>query len=187
MDARAWNRAAWLGLPLIVLLSGCGNYTITFEVADVINAWGADLTAEMLDVDIICMTKKDVENHPEIANKTVRADEWFKARGEDSARFADIDPDRIYALRHGEAGDRRDTLRGLPLLSFKDRKDGLRTTTVKVSHPQFLRSEAALVIYGRFSSQMGIAKTPPLVIQPPPRWNTDLLIRVGRTGMKVAH
>ncbi len=185
MDARARNCVLWVTLPLIALLTGCGNYTITFEVADVINAWGADLTAEMLDVDIICMTKKDAENHPEIINGTMRANEWFKARDEDSARFGDIAAKRIYALRHGNAGDKRDTLVGLPLLSFKDREDDLRTTTIKVQHPQFLSGESAIVIYGRFSSQTGVAKTPPLVIQPPGSKN-EITVKVGKTGMSVA-
>jgi hypothetical protein len=187
MDARAWNRVAWLGLPMMALLSGCGNYTITFDVADVINAPGTDLSREMLDVDMICMTKKDAENHPEIVNGTMRANAWFKARDEDDPKIGDIGAKRIYALRRGSSGDKRDTLVGEPLLSFIDRNDGMRTTTVKVNHPEFLRSESALVIYGRFGNLDGkVANTAPLVIQPPPKWHTDLLIKVGRTGMKVA-
>jgi hypothetical protein len=170
-------------LPLTVLVTGCGNYTITFEVADVINAWGEDITAEMLDVDIVCLSKKDAERHPGIVNGTVRAAEWFKARDEDSAEFGDISPKRIFALRHGAAGDKRDTLVGLPLLSFKDRKDGLRTTSVRVKHPQPMSSESAIVIYGRFSEQMGIARTAPCVIQPPPAWHKDIHVHVGRKDM----
>lgn len=184
MNARVRNRVLSMGLPLIMALGGCGNYTITFEVADVINAWGADVTKEMLDVDILCLTTKDAENHPEIVNGTMRADEWFKARDEDSPRIGDIDPKRIYALRHGAAGDKRDTLVGLPLLSFIDREDGRRTTPVKVHHRQYLGSKSAIVIYGRFSGQTGIAATPPLVIQPPPAWDTDIEIQVGRKDMK---
>ncbi len=184
MDAGIQNRLLWMGLPLVVMLSGCGNYTITFEVADVINAWGDDITAEMLDVDIVCLTKKDAENHREIVEKTLRADEWFKARDEDAPKIGDIPAKRIYALRRGEAGDKRDTLVGLPLLSFKDRKDGLRTTPVRVQHPQYLSGDAAIVIYGRFSSPTGTANAPPVVIQPPPVWDTDITIQVGRKDMK---
>jgi hypothetical protein len=183
MDARVRNRLLCVGLPLVVLLSGCGNYTITFEVADVINAWGDDVTREMLDVDILCLTKKDAENHPEIVQKTMRADEWFKARDDDAPKIGDIPAKRICALRRGKAGDKRDTLVGEALLSARDREDGGNTTTVHVTHPQFLNGESALVIYGRFSSPTGIASTPPLVIQPPPRWDTDILIKVGRTDM----
>jgi len=184
MDARVRNRVWWLGLPLALLLSGCGNYTITFEVADVINAWGDDVTREMLDVDIVCMTKTDAENHPEIIQKTLRADEWFKARDEDAPQIGNIPAKRIYALRRGGAGHKRDTLRGESLLSARDREDGGRTTTVPVTHPNFLSGESAIVIYGRFSSPTGIAANPPLVIQPPPRWDTDILIKVGRTDMR---
>lgn len=186
MNMRTGTRIGWLGLSLIVLLSGCGRYTVTFEVADVINAPGTDLTREMLDVDIVCMTKKDAENHPEIVNGTMRADAWFKARDSDDPKIGDISAKRIYSLRRGAPGDKRDTLVGESLLSAIDRQDGLRTTTVKVSHPGFLRGDAALVIYGRFGDLEGrVANTAPLVIQPPPAWNTDLLIKVGRTGMKI--
>jgi hypothetical protein len=184
MEAGVRNRVLWVGLPLIALLSGCGRYTIAFEAADVINAWGDDVTREMLDVDIVCLTKKDAENHPEIVQKTLRADEWFKARDEDAPKIGDIPAKRIYALRRGEAGDKRDTLVGEALLSAKDREDASRTTTVRVTHPDWLSGESALVIYGRFSSPTGIAPTPPLVIQPPPHWNTDIRIQVGRRDMK---
>ena len=173
-----------LALPALALCWGCGNYTITFEAADVINAWGEDITAEMLDVDILCLTKEDVKNHPEIVQRSMRADDWFRARMEDSPRIADIDAKQIYALRRGAAGDKRDTLLGLPLLSAKDREDGLRKTTVKVHHPTPLSGEAAIVIYGKFSDQMGIAKTPPVVIQPPPSWNKEIYIKVGRRDMR---
>ena len=185
MDARARNRVLWVTLPLIALLTGCGNYTITFEVADVINAWGDDVTREMLDVDILCLSKSDVEKHPEIVNGTMRADEWFKARDDVDHKIGDISPKRIYALRRGGAGDKRDTLLTEALLSAKDRQDGRRTTTVKVQHPQFLNGESAIVIYGRFSSQTGVAKAPPLVIQPPGSKN-EIIIKVGKAGMSVA-
>ena len=49
MNAKARNRLLWVGLPLVALLAGCGNYRITFEAADVINAWGEDITREDLD------------------------------------------------------------------------------------------------------------------------------------------
>jgi hypothetical protein len=188
MNTRVWNRALWImGLPLLALLCGCGNYAITFEAADVINTPGGDAVREQLDVDIVCMTKDDVENHPEMANGTLRAGEWFKARDEDDPKIGDIPAKRIYALRRGGDADMRDTLVGNTLLSACDREDGGRTTIVRVHHPQFLNSKSAIVIYGRFSSAEGVAATPPLVIQPPPAWKTDLLIKVGRTSMSWAN
>jgi len=187
MDARFRSAALWLmGMPLLMLLVGCGNYKITFEVADIINAWGDDVTREMLDVDILCLSKDDAENHPAIVQGTMRADEWFKARDEDDPKIGDIDRKRIYALRRGAVDDKRDTLVGEPLLSARDREDGQRTTTVRVSHPQFLNGKSAIVIYGRFSSREGIASTPPEVIQPPPAWRTDLHIKVGKANLNLA-
>jgi hypothetical protein len=185
MDAKARDRVLRAGLPLVVLFVGCGNYTITFEAADVINAWGEDITREELCVDILCLTKDDVKNHPEIVNGTMRADEWFKARDEVDHRIGNISPKRIYAMRRGGAGDRRDTLLGPSLLSFVDRKDGRRTTAVKVHHPNYLSGKAAIVIYGRFSSPTGVAQVPPLVIQPPGS-KDEVFVNVGRKGMSLA-
>ena len=178
------NRLLWAIIPVVGLLAGCGNYTITFEVADVINAWGDDVTREMLDVDILCLTKEDVENHPEIVNRSMTADEWFKARDERSHAIGDIAPKRIYALRRGNSGDFGDNLLGEPLLSAKDRRDGLTATSYKIKHSQGMNGEAAIVVYGRFSSQTGIAKTPPLVIQPPGT-KEDIFIKVSKNGMSL--
>ena len=185
MDAKARNRVSWMILPLIGVLVGCGNYTITFEVADVINAPTTDMSREMLNVDILCLSKSDVENHPEIVNGTMRADEWFEARDEVDGRISDISPERIYAIRRGGAEDRRDTLCGEALRSAIDRDDGLRTTTVRVHHPECLGGESAIVIYGRFSDAPGgVAKTPPLVIQPPGT-SDQIFIKVGRKDMSL--
>ena len=70
---------------LVAVLAGCGKYTVTFEVGDVINAHGDDASRTMLDVDIICLTKEEAERHPEIVNRTMLADAWFKARDTDYA------------------------------------------------------------------------------------------------------
>jgi len=185
MNAKARSRVSGMILPLIGVLVGCGNYTITFEVADVINAPTTDVSREMLDVDILCLGKSDVENHPEILNGTMRADEWFKARDEGDHRIKDISAERIYALRRGGAEGRRDTLCGEALRSAIDRDDDLRTTTVKVHHPECLGGESAIVIYGRFGdARGGVARTPPLVIQPPGT-NDQIFIEVGRKGMSL--
>ena len=187
MDARARSRVSWMILPLIgALLTGCGNYTITFDVADVINAPTTDLSREELQVDILCLTTDDIEQHPEIVSGTMPADEWFKARDELDQRISDISPERIYALRVGGAEDQRDTLCGAALQSTIDREDGLRTITVKVHHPQGLSSESAIVIYGRFGAESGgVARTPPLVIQPPGT-NDQIIIKVGRKDLSRA-
>ena len=185
MDAKARNRVSGMVLPLIGVLVGCGNYTITFEVADVINAPTTDMSREMLDVDILCLGKSDVENHPEIVNGTMCADEWFEARDEVDGRIGDISPERIYALRGGGPENERDTLCGAALRSAVDRDDGLRTTTVKVHHPECLGSESAIVIYGRFGDAPGgVAKAPPLVIQPLGT-SDQILIKVGRNDMSL--
>ena len=187
MTMKACRCLPWLVLPIVGLVTGCGNYTITFEAADVINAWGEDVTREMLDVDIVCLTKKDVERHPEIVNGAVTADEWFNARDNDrgGSLLGNIPRQQIYAMRRGTAADKNDTLIGEPLLSAKDRQDGQRTTVKTVKHPDAGNDKSAIVIYGRFSSKTGVAKVQPLVIQPP-GWKKNLLIKVGKQSMTLA-
>jgi len=185
MDAKLRNRLLGLmGLPVVMLLCSCGRYTITFEVADVINAPRGDQSAEMLDVDIVCVTKQDAQSHPEIVEGRLRAAEWFNHRDEDNVN---IKAERIYALRAGDARPESDTLKGEPLLGAKDRKDAQRATSVRVHHPQCFSSKSAIVIYGRFQSKEGgIANQRPLVIQPLPLWKKELRVKVGREGMALA-
>lgn len=174
------------GMLSIGMLTGCGGYTLTFEVSDVINAWGEDVTREMLDVDIVCLTAKQAEDHPELVRGTMKSNQWFKARDTDAASISDIGPRQIYALRRGGADQGRDTLMGEALLSARDRDDGRRITVLKIKHPQPGKAESAFVIYGRFSDRDGVARTSPLVIQPPPTWKDEILIKVGRQNMRLA-
>src|SRR5262245_64878300 len=130
---------SWPMLGILFTLgaaTGCGGkYQVVFEVADVINAWGDDKTQEQLDVDIISLTKKDAAKHPELIGRTVRSDEWFTMRQQESSKIADIPASQIYSLRAGGATG-RDTLVGPPLLSAVNRRDGGRTTTVAITHPE---------------------------------------------------
>ncbi len=188
MRAGIRSKSGCVGLLLVVLLVGCGkSYKVTFTVDDVINAWGDDVTAEALDVDLVCLTKETAERHPSIVRGTLKADKWFHMRDQDDDAIGDIPASCIYALRYGNAGDKRDTLVGPPLLSAVDRKDHERTTTITVHHPDPGKAESAIVIYGRFSSRDGIARTPPLVIRPLPRWDDNIEINVGRHNMVRTH
>lgn len=175
-----------LGLVLgLAVSTGCGGkYQVSFEVADVINAWGDDNTQEQLDVDVICLTKKDAQKHPEIVGRTVRSDEWFTMRQQESAKIADIPASQIYALRAGGSAG-RDTLVGPPLLSAVNRRDGSRSTTIAIKHPEPGNDSAAIVIFGRFNGRNGMAKSDAVIIQPPPGAfaKSDIHIKVDRTGM----
>jgi hypothetical protein len=170
---------------LAPVLAGCGNYTVTFEVGDVINASGDDMSRTMLDVDIICLTKEEAERHPEIVNRTMLSDAWFKARDTDYAMISDIKPGHIYALRRGETNP-RDTLKGEPLLSGRDLTEGAsRTRTVSIRHSGALGGGAAIVIYGRFTTGAGVARLAPLVIKPPGDRGKDIHVAVGRQNMRL--
>jgi hypothetical protein len=184
IGSRAACVLALLGCAFLV--GGCGNYKATFRVAPIINAWGGDHTKEQLDVDIVCLGKEEAQKLPQIVDGSLRSDEWFRLRDTDDPKIAVIPPGQIYALRSGTATDRRDTLKGPALLSGVNRTSGGNETTVAFSHPKFLESGAAIAIYGRFVSERGLARTPPIVIKPPPRWlaNNHVTIDVGRNSME---
>ena len=183
---------ALVGLWIVggALTTGCGGkYTINFEVADVINAPGNDLSREELDVDILCLTKKEAAEFKAVVNKTMRSDEWFQKRDTEDSSLSLIDEAHLYALRRGNNSERRDVLLGPSLISFNDRRDGQRTLTYNIEHSEPGDADAAIVIYGRFRGQSGIARNEPIVIQPPPSFGKDkaITIRVGRTDMERAN
>lgn len=181
----AWSGMALSGL-LLVLAPGCSKSTVTFEMAEVINAWGDANTRKQLDVDIVCLTKEDAEKLPEVVNRQLRSDVWFAWRESGDAKLATIAPARIYALRGGPEEGRGDTKAGPPLASGMDIKDGPHTREVKIEHPQGGEDKAAIVIYGRFIGEGDRpARTEPVVIQPPPGLfgNHKIRVAVGKQSM----
>jgi hypothetical protein len=181
MNMRA--RFSALAAGLVLLLTGCGHYTIVFEVGDVINTDPAaaedDGTRQMLAVDIVCLTKEDAERYQEVVDRTILADEWFARRdGRKDPRIV-IDAERIYALRPGESST-SDTRRGEALLSY--RESGQRQVKVDIQHPQPFAAESRIVIYGRFRKGSGVNDVAPVVVKPP-TWDHNILIKVGRTSM----
>jgi hypothetical protein len=171
-----------LAVGLLLVLTGCGHYTIVFEVSDVINTDANnaddDTTRQMLAADIVCLTKEDAENHKEIVNRTMRADKWFAARDQGNEGLT-IDAERIYALRPGDRST-YDTRVGDALLSFLEGRQ--RQVKVLIQHPQPFASESRIAIYGRFHRGNGVNNVEPLLIEPP-AWDHQILIKVGRTSM----
>lgn len=167
---------------LLASLVGCGSHTVAFQVDDVINTGGKGPAArDQLDVDIIAVTPEDDEAFPELADGTWYSDDWFAARDQGNDPRVRKLAKRIYALRNGESGP-NDVLKGQALVSGRDTNDTRRT--VEIKHPAPMGKRSAIVIYGRFhDGQGGLADVPPVVIQPPPGWNKDILISVGPTGM----
>ncbi|HUU95536.1 MAG TPA: hypothetical protein VM487_07335 [Phycisphaerae bacterium] len=167
---------------LLLVLAGCGHYTIVFEVEEVINTDANnpddDRTRDQLAVDIVCLTKEDVQNHREIANGTMRANAWFAARDRDNESIT-IAAERIYALRPGDPST-QDTRKGDSLLSV--RESGKPRIEVSIHHPQSLASAARIAIYGRFHRGNEVSNVEPLLIKPP-TWDKEILVKVGRTTM----
>ncbi|MGD8450404.1 MAG: hypothetical protein PVJ57_01180 [Phycisphaerae bacterium] len=161
---------------------GCGHYTITFQVEDVINDGGkGDSAAEQLNVDVVCLTKKDAADFPELADGTWWSRDWFAARDQNDQRLRKLDK-RIFALRNGQPGP-HDTLKGPPLVS--GRRTDRHEFSISFQHPQSLASESAIVIYGRFhDGKGGILNTQPVLIHPLPAWDKEIVIGVGRTGLE---
>jgi hypothetical protein len=170
---------------LLLVLAGCGRYTIVFEVEEVINTDannpGDDRTRDQLAVDIVCLTKEDVQNHREIANGTMRANAWFAARDLDNQNIT-IAAQRIYALRPGDHST-QDTRVGDSLLGV--RESGKPRIEVSIHHPQPFASEARIAVYGRFHRGNEVSNAEPLLIKPP-AWDKEILVKVGRTTMTLS-
>ena len=160
-----------VGLLVALSLTGCIKprpiYTVTFELADVINAWGDDRTTEQLAVDVVALTEQQAGNHAEMVNGTLKSDEWFRMRDSADPRIADIPPEQILALRRG-VRDKRDHHSGdtfvSPAMAGPHQQ---RNVPVSFVHPDFGNPHAAIVIYGRFTARDGLAKTDPVVFRPP--------------------
>lgn len=166
----------------LLLATGCGNYRITFELNDIINAGASDARREQLDVDIVCVTPRDAEALPGLNTGAITCARWFELRDRQDPAVAPIPGSRIYSLRSGESGP-RDALRGPPLQSPVDSRDAKSQVLVKdVHHPDFLNEDSAIVIFGRFTMPENAGKIPPVVIKPPPGWlkGNHLIISVGR-------
>lgn len=167
---------------LATLSSGCGSYKITFRVNEIINATpGDDNSRDRLDIDIVCLTKENAEMHPDIVNGQLRSDQWFQARqGEGSTQLGDFSKKQIHALRGKDLAMyskyTQDTRAGDPLTPVAD--GGARKRIVKFHHPGWGSSEAAIVVYGRFTQGGRLYSSNPVVIKPVPSWNTEWIIEV---------
>lgn len=150
---------------LLICLTGCSKYTVQFEVGDVINAWGGEGTRNALDVDIFCMTPGDMKTFPQIADRTLTSDAWFKMRDERDAR---LPARQIYSLRSGGAGDMPDTFKGAPLASARDAADGKRVIEIQIEHPNVdtWGGNARIAIFGRWNDRVGLRKAAALVVKP---------------------
>ncbi|MFH1745840.1 MAG: hypothetical protein ABIG44_02230 [Planctomycetota bacterium] len=165
-------------LLVLTVCSGCSSiYKITFQPGEAINTGGLGThRSEMLDVNLICLSKSDAKDFPALVNGTMRSDEWFTARESDDPRLRSLD-DCIYALCKGDSGTRVKP----PLL---DKASGGHNVTVEVEHPDPGPKEAAIVIFGRFhDGKGGLMKTQPVVLCPLPSARKEIFINVGPTSM----
>ena len=72
---------------------------------------------------------------------------------------------------------------GPPLVSGRETNQPQRV--VHVRHKQVLSGDSAIVIFGRFhDGQGGLLNAPPVIIKPPPAWNDENVIGVGRAELE---
>ncbi len=77
-----------------------------------------------------------------------------------------------------------DTRVDSPLRSVRD--GGAKELSYEIHHPKFNSSEAVLLIYGRFhDGKGGLADNAPIRISPPSKWNTDVIVDVGRKQLSL--
>ena len=180
------TKTGWTVPFLAMWLLGCGNYTVTFQVNGPINTGGrGDNNEEMLVIDVVCLTPADAERYPNIANGSMRSKAWFSARQKlpGAENISSLKSDRIMSLRREGDQYARDKLApGGPILPTL--VGGASTRTIGFHHPKSLSKQSVLLIYGRFQDDKGgMADTDPILIQPLPAWNTDIVIEVGRTQL----
>lgn len=174
---------------LVLVLAGCGNYTIQFDVADVINASEGKPSGDQLPVDIVCVTSDEASKYPDLVDGRLRSDKWFERRMNNDPQLPAIPASRLYSLRPEiERLQSTDTRRGDSLVGAKYRSDGKRTVEVSIEHPQPGNGKAAIVIYAWFKEQGRSANKPPLVIKPPGMFGPKTLqIRVGASSLECAN
>lgn len=180
------TKIGWTVPFLAMWLLGCGNYTVTFQVNGPINTGGrGDNNEEMLVIDIVCLTPADAERYPNIANGSMRSKAWFSARQKlpGAENISSLKSDRIMSLRREGDQYTRDKLApGGPILPTS--VGGASTRTIGFHHSKSMSKQSVILIYGRFQDDKGgMANTDPILIQPPPSWNTDIVIEVGRTQL----
>jgi hypothetical protein len=173
-----------LAAGLLWALAGCGNYTIKFQVEDVINTGpkNDDNAREQLDVDVVAVSNADAKDYPELVEGGWRSKDWFAARDKDPSKIRKLLARKhVFALRKGKPSP-DDVLLGEPLVSARTSRQ--KEVVVKVHHPDSLAGEAAFVVFGRFhDGEGGILDARPVIIHPLPAWNMDIVLSVGRTSM----
>ncbi|MCH7873159.1 MAG: hypothetical protein IID33_15800 [Planctomycetes bacterium] len=184
------TKLGWMVPFLLICTLGCGNYTVTFRIQEVINTGDrGDSYAKLLDIDIICLTPSDAKDNPSLARGAIGARAWFLSRENKGGEKITLDADRIYALR-GLKSDVAGTVSvydnytadkriDAPLRSVRD--GGEAELNYKVHHPRFNSNDAVLLIYGRFhDGKGGLVDNAPMRLSPPPKWKTHVIVDVGR-------
>jgi hypothetical protein len=168
-------------LALLGGLAGCGKYRIAFQVQDAINTGGGSAAdAEQLDVDIVCLTKADIDKLPGLVENRVWSDEWFAMRDKNQSDVRAL-AKHIFALRNGEKGP-NDVLLGPALVPGRVSKETERV--VEIVHPAGLAGSSAMVILGRFKdAKGGLRRSPPVIVKPLPTWHPEIKISVGPIDM----
>lgn len=173
-------------VALLVGATGCGNYTITFEVEKVINTYdNKPNTSQQLEIDIVCLTGDEAKRVPDLARGAIGTAEWFAARSGSTQNVAlrGLQSDRVYSLsdKSSDLGG-RSTRIGEPLLSADRYADGSPRRTFKFKFPEFLQGDAVILVYARFFDAKGIRDMVPIRLSPPPR-SDSFTIRVGQEGI----
>lgn len=181
---RRWSALAPLAgaLLLLGLATGCGpeRFTVKFQVADVINVPddGDDSQAQMLDVDIVVLDKKDNDRLPGIRDGTVRARDWFARRDRNETN---IPRERIFTLcatdkRAAHAVRKRDALTGA-------RRMGSSEVPVEIEYRDVSGAKIAVfAAYRERTNSNDIRNNDPVMFEPGMK-TKEAVVRVERTRL----
>lgn len=170
---------------LLTGLAGCGgDYKITLELEDVINApvAGDDKSRSPMRLDVVVLEEKEADLYPTIVNRGMSSKAWFDARRGDRSSIAGIPASQVHAFREGSANPSEDTKVGDALVSPVD-TNGKREVACEFEPPG---GGGVIAIFAGFSDSKGFRPHPPLILSAPGMFSKrEARVVVGRTSIDI--
>ena len=173
--------AATVGMVWVGSIGAGCTYTISFEPADVINNAIDEEHGHPLEVDILCLTDKDLDEYPLL---TCTAADWFKDGGkkEEYGQLLALHG-RLYSFQDDKSKDLDldhwlgQALRG----TIHEKPPG----PVKVHHKAPFKRESAILLFPKYWDSEGNIKRAREILQPPSKYKPSFTIGIGKDRLNV--